>query len=149
MKFSIDYLAKLSIKFINMLPRDPFNETAPSDSETKMPTSQPVAQILMLIGEQIQLARKRRMLSQEQFARDLGMSRSTLRSIEKGARGIALSTYIRIFLLMGKHLELIQFASTDYFGRKLQDERMLARKHKLQLNQQPETIAIPIRQAGC
>jgi transcriptional regulator with XRE-family HTH domain len=105
-----------------MSSREPYNKT---------PTGESVTKILMLIGEQITLARKRRMLSQERFACDLGMSRSTLRSIEMGKPGIALSTYIRIFLLMGKHLELIHFASTDLYGKKLQDERMLARQHKI------------------
>ena len=116
-------------KFAKTAPGEPVSEHV--ERLTSMPPGETVLKILKLIGEQITLARKRRMLSQEQFASELNMSRSTLRSIEKGAPGIALSTYIRIFVLMGKHLELIQFASTDLYGKKMQDERILARKHKL------------------
>jgi DNA-binding XRE family transcriptional regulator len=107
-----------------------YNPDQDMTGQNPVPSSA-VAELLKLIGEQIKLARKRRMYSEQRFAMEFGISRSTLRSIEEGKAGVAFSKYIQIFLLMGKHLELIQFASNDHNGKKMLDERMLTKKYKL------------------
>jgi transcriptional regulator with XRE-family HTH domain len=111
-------------------------------NRARLKVSEQALQILQIIGEKIRLARKRRMLTETEFARYLGVSRSTLRQLEKGAPRIAFSAYIEAFMCLGKHLELIQFASTDFYGQKLRDERILAQKYKVQVpaSDQPQIL---------
>ena len=61
--------------------------------------------MLFEIGEEIRTERKRRKISQEKMAKDLGMSRTTISQIESGAvQEIGVRKLIRILEYL--HLEL-------------------------------------------
>ncbi|CAL1516853.1 helix-turn-helix transcriptional regulator [Chitinophaga sp. MM2321] len=83
---------------------------------------------LLELGENIKLARKRRKLSENQVAERAGIARSTLQLIEKGAAGVALSSYLQVLFVLGLDKDLLKVAADDPLGRKLQDAGLLNKK---------------------
>lgn len=81
--------------------------------------------ILKVLGENIKLARKRRRLSLEQVAERADIARSTLGLIEKGAAGVAMSSYLQVLFILGLEKDLLKVAEDDVFGRKLQDAGLI------------------------
>jgi len=77
--------------------------------------------LLSDLGEHIRLARLRRKLSTTMVSERAGMTRNTLRSIEKGDAKVALGAYARVLFCLGLEKDLRLLAQDDELGRKLQD----------------------------
>lgn len=86
--------------------------------------------ILRMLGEHLQLARKRRRLSRDMVAERAGIARSTLQLIEKGEPGVAMSAYLQVLFVLGLEKDLLMVGADDPLGRKLQDAGLLNRKRK-------------------
>src|SRR3990167_2206910 len=88
----------------------------------------PVLQRLLTgIGENLRLARLRRKFSAAMVAERAGMTRTTLRSIERGDPNVMFGAYARVLLTLGLEKDLIQLAHDDELGRKLQDAGLLTK----------------------
>ena len=77
--------------------------------------------LLSTVGENIHLARLRRRLSSAMVAERAGISRNTLRAIERGEPNVSFGAYASVLHCMGLEKDLMQLAHDDEFGRKLQD----------------------------
>jgi len=86
-----------------------------------LPTSEA---LLRRFGERLRLARLRRRLSAMQVAQRAGMSRTTLRGIERGVPGATLGAYAAVLQVLGMEKDLELVASVDPLGRELQDSRL-------------------------
>ena len=86
-----------------------------------------VQRLLQGLGENIRLARVRRGFSAQLVAERAGMSRTTLRGIERGDAGVTLGAYANVLHALGLHGDLVLVARDDELGRKLQDAAMPAR----------------------
>ena len=82
-------------------------------------------QIMLELGTNIKLARKRRKLSSEQVAERAGISRSTLWLVEKGSPTVAMGTYLQVLFVLGLEKDLLKVGTDDILGRKLQDAQLL------------------------
>ena len=87
-----------------------------------------VRRLLEQLGENIRMARLRRGFSMQLVAERAGMSRTTLRSIERGEAGVTLGAYANALHSLGLHADLGLVARDDELGRKLQDAKLPARK---------------------
>lgn len=81
--------------------------------------------LLVELGENIKLARLRRGLSMELVAERAGMSRTTLRSVERGEPGVTMGSYANVLHTLGLHEDIALVAQDDELGRKLQDAELL------------------------
>lgn len=82
---------------------------------------------LTTLGEQIRLARLRRRFSAVLIAQRAGISRNTLRSIERGEPSVALGAYASVLFSLGLEKDLLLVAQDDLLGRKLQDANLPTR----------------------
>ena len=87
-----------------------------------------IQRLLRDLGENIRLARLRRGFSMKLVAERAGMSRTTLRSIERGEAGVTLGAYANALHSLGLHEDLALIARDDELGRKLQDAELPTRK---------------------
>jgi transcriptional regulator with XRE-family HTH domain len=86
-----------------------------------------VQRLLRELGENIRLARMRRRFTMQLVAERAGMSRTTLRAIEKGEAGVTLGAYANVLHCLGLHEDLTLIAQDDELGRKLQDAELPTR----------------------
>ena len=77
--------------------------------------------ILEELGENIRLSRLRRGLPARLVADRAGMSRTTLRAVEKGAAGVTMGAYANVLQCLGLENDLTLVARDDILGRKIQD----------------------------
>ena len=82
----------------------------------------PVLQRLLTgIGENLRLARLRRKFSAAMVAERAGMTRNTLRAIERGDPNVMFGAYAKVLFCFGLEKDLNVIARDDELGRKLQD----------------------------
>lgn len=102
-------------------------------SSNKKKRSAPVfpknQKILSVLGENIKLAGKRRGYSQLLIAERTGLSRLTVRKIERGDPTVSIGHYVSVLSVLGLVDDFAKVASDDELGRKLQDIK-LQRKSK-------------------
>lgn len=82
------------------------------------------------LGERLRLARRRRDITAGLFAERMGVSRETLRRLEKGDPTIAMGTYLCALRVLGLDKDVDAIARDDVLGRKLQDIELLKPKRK-------------------
>ncbi len=83
--------------------------------------------ILEELGENIRLARLRRKFSAQLIAERAGMSRTTLRAIEKGEAGVTIGAYANVLQCLGLEKDIALIGRDDILGRKLQDAGLSSR----------------------
>ena len=80
-----------------------------------------VRRVLAELGENVRLARKRRGLSATLTAERAGLSRPTLRAIERGDPGITLGSLANVLHSLGLEADIGTVGRADPVGRQLQD----------------------------
>ena len=81
------------------------------------------------MGEQIKLARLRRSLSAELVSERAGISRASLRKVEKGDPSVAMGIYAAVLhALNNLDKDLLLVAKDDELGRQNQDLNLIIRK---------------------
>jgi transcriptional regulator with XRE-family HTH domain len=84
--------------------------------------------LLEQLGENIRLAMKRRKLTQTQLAERTGLSKPTLRKIERGEGSVSIGHYLLVLSVLGLAEDVAEVAANDLLGRKLQDIELLKGK---------------------
>lgn len=84
--------------------------------------------ILTEMGENIKLARLRRNVTAEQLAERAGITRTTLWNIERGAPSVNFGAYAQVLFVLGLEKDLLEVASDDELGKKLQDADLIVKK---------------------
>jgi transcriptional regulator with XRE-family HTH domain len=87
-----------------------------------------VRRALEALGDNVQLARKRRGLTQTLLAERAGMSIPTLRSIERGSPTVTLAALANVLHSLGLEEDLGRLARDDELGHRLQDAKLLGRR---------------------
>ena len=80
-----------------------------------------VLRVLEELGENIRAARLRRKISAALLAERAGLSRPTLRRLERGDATVSMGAYAAVLHSLGLVSDLGQVAADDQLGRKLQD----------------------------
>ncbi len=84
--------------------------------------------LLELLGENIKLACKRRGYTQILVSERTGLSRLTIRKIEKGDPSVSIGHYLAVLNVLGLAGDLTKVALDDELGRKLQDIKLMSKK---------------------
>jgi len=82
--------------------------------------------VLALLGENIKLACKRRGYTQSLIAERTGLSRLTIRKIQKGDSTVSIGHYVAVLSVLGMVDDFAKVASDDELGRKLQDINLIS-----------------------
>lgn len=83
-----------------------------------------VARVLTELGRNVRLARQRRGLAAELLAERAGMSRPTLRAIERGDASVTLGALANVLHSLGLEQDLLAIGRDDVLGRKLEDAHL-------------------------
>jgi transcriptional regulator with XRE-family HTH domain len=87
-----------------------------------------VERLLVELGQNIRLARQRRQISAQLLAERAGMSRPTLRAVERGDPGVTLGAIANVLHSLGLANDLAAIARDDELGRKLEDAQLETRQ---------------------
>ncbi len=96
----------------------------PRPTSTQLPR---VQRVLAELGQNIKLARQRRGLTAGLVAERAGMSRPTLRHIERGNPGVTLGAIANVLHALGLEADLGAVGRADELGRSLDDAALLAK----------------------
>jgi len=84
--------------------------------------------LLEQLGENIKLACKRRGYTQVLISERTGLSRLTIRKIEKGDPSVSIGHYMTVLSVLGLAGDFANVALDDKLGRKLQDIKLIGKK---------------------
>lgn len=82
------------------------------------------------LGERIRAARQRRRLTEVLVAERAGMSRMTLRAVEKGRSGVTMGAYAAVLHVLGLDADLEDLVASDPLGHDLQDANLKQRQRR-------------------
>ena len=85
---------------------------------------------LAQLGENIRIAIRRRGFTQTLISERTGLSRLTIRRIERGDAGVSLGHYVAVLGVLGLADDIGKVASDDELGRKLQDIKLLGKRNE-------------------
>jgi transcriptional regulator with XRE-family HTH domain len=90
------------------------------------PPSPPVLSAIRSLGTLVQVARKRRRLTQQGLAERAGLTRLTISKVENGHPGLALSAFLEILLVLDPDMvtALVDAVATDPMGETLERQRL-------------------------
>lgn len=94
----------------------------PREKSVILPSLQ---RLLTQVGENIRLARLRRKFSTTMVAERAGITRNTLRSIERGDPSVMIGAYAKVMFCLGLEKDFEVIARDDALGRKLQDASLV------------------------
>lgn len=83
--------------------------------------------LLEQLGENIKLACKRRGYTQVLISERTGLSRLTIRKIEKGDPTVSIGHYVAVLGVLGLADDFAKVARDDELGRKLQDIKLMGK----------------------
>ncbi|MCF6262945.1 MAG: helix-turn-helix transcriptional regulator [Xanthomonadales bacterium] len=86
--------------------------------------------VLEQLGENIKLACKRRGYTQVLISERIGLSRLTIRKIEKGDTKVSIGHYVAVLGVLGLAEDFARVASDDELGRKLQDIKLISKQRR-------------------
>jgi transcriptional regulator with XRE-family HTH domain len=81
--------------------------------------------VLAQLGENIKLACRRRGYTQVLISQRTGLSRLTIRRIERGDPRVSMGHYVSVLGVLGLVEDFAKVANDDELGRKLQDIKLL------------------------
>jgi len=84
--------------------------------------------LLEQLGENIKLACKRRGYTQVLISERTGLSRLTIRKIEKGDPSVSIGHYLAVLSVLGLAGDVANVALDDELGHKLQDIKLIGKK---------------------
>ena len=84
--------------------------------------------LLEQLGENIKLACKRRGYTQVLISERTGLSRLTIRKIEKGDPSVSIGHYLAVLSALGLAGDVAKVALDDEVGHKLQDIKLMGRR---------------------
>ena len=84
---------------------------------------------MVVMGENIKLARLRRKYTKEQVAERAGISLKTLTNVENGQSSVSIGIYLQVLHVLGLASDIYKIAENDILGRKLQDIELLRNKN--------------------
>ena len=93
---------------------------------TKLPRK--LEQKMLIVGEQIKLARLRRNLSVAQIAERATCSPLTVSRIEKGSPTVSIGIYLRVLYALQLEDDILKLAQDDILGRMVQDMEIKNKK---------------------
>jgi len=76
---------------------------------------------LMILGDNLRLARRRRKITAQMMAERANVSVMTLRSLERGSPHVSMGNYMAVIGSLGFQDDIAAVAVNDALGRDLQD----------------------------
>ncbi|MFA7330311.1 MAG: helix-turn-helix transcriptional regulator [Candidatus Delongbacteria bacterium] len=86
---------------------------------------------LQALGGRLRQARLRRRLTAQQVAERAGMSRTTLRALERGETSVSLGACLNVLHVLGLDGDLARVALDEELGRRLQDAELRQRARQV------------------